>query len=109
MVDAEGTDWNGIVTRVASWHECSICSTSRAVRVAFNGFRSECKVREICNGVLTTVVTSLAPSEEDVELFITLPAGGFRSIRACGIRWRATEEREASKGGHGGMWLRIMG
>jgi hypothetical protein len=44
----------------------------------------------ICNGGLTTVVASLAPSEEDVELFVALPAGGFR---ADGIRWWTTEER----------------
>ena len=43
----------------------------------------------ICNGGLTTVVASLAPSEEDMELLIALSAGGFR---AKGTRWGATEE-----------------
>ena len=43
----------------------------------------------ICNGGLTTVVAPLAPSEEDVELFIALSAGGFRDD---GIWWWATEE-----------------
>lgn len=60
----------------------------------------------IGNGGLTTVVAFLAPSEEDIELFVALSAGGFR---ADGFRWRATEERQTSGGAHGGMRLRIMG
>ena len=52
------------------------------------------------------MVTSLAPSEEYIELLVALSAGGFR---ADGFRWRATEERQASGGAHGGMRLRIMG
>lgn len=52
------------------------------------------------------MVTSLAPSEEYIELLVALSAGGFR---ADGFRWRATEERQTSGGAHGGMRLRIMG
>jgi hypothetical protein len=89
VLDAEGTDRNGVVTRVLSWHECSVSGASRTVRVAFGGFRSECRVRVICKSRLTTVVTSLAPSEEDIELFVTLSAGGFGANEF----WRrATEE-----------------
>ena len=48
-------------------------------------------MRMICNGGrLTTVVTFLAPSEEDVELFIALSAG---MLRADGTWWGTTEER----------------
>ena len=44
----------------------------------------------ICNGeLLTTVVAFLAPSEEDIELFIALSAGVFR---ADGTWWGTTEE-----------------
>jgi len=81
---------NGVVTRVLSWHECSVSSASRAVRVAFSGFHSECRVRVICNGGLTTMVTSLAAGEENIELFIALSASRFRADEFWG---RAAEER----------------
>jgi len=43
----------------------------------------------ICNGgLLTAVVTFLAPSEEDVKLFIALSASVFRADGA----WRGTTE-----------------
>ena len=44
----------------------------------------------ICNGELTTVVTPLAPGEEDIELFIALSARGFGTNE---FWWWATEER----------------
>jgi len=77
VLDTEGTDGNGVVTRVISRHERGVSGAGRAVRVAFSGFLSECSVRVVCNGGLTTVVTSLAPNEEDIELLIALSACGF--------------------------------
>ena len=91
VVDTEGTNRGGVVSRAPSRHECSVSSASRAVRVAFSGFRLGRRVWVIYNGgLLTAVVTFLAPSEEDVELFIALSAGVFR---AGGTWWGTTEER----------------
>jgi hypothetical protein len=59
----------------------------------------------ICKDGRTTVVTSLAPGEEDVELLVALSAGGFRADE---VWWRTTEEWEASRGVHGGMRLKTM-
>ena len=49
-----------------------------------------CRMQVICNGgLLTAMVTFLAPSEEDVELLIALSAGVFR---VGGTWWGTTEE-----------------
>lgn len=52
------------------------------------------------------MVTSLAPGEEDIELFVALPASVFGASEFW--QW-ATEERQALGDVHGGVWSRIMG
>ena len=44
VVDAEGTDRDGVVTRAPSRCKCCVSSASRAVRVTFVEHRSECGV-----------------------------------------------------------------
>lgn len=47
------------------------------------------------------MITSLAPSEENIELFVAFSAGVLRPDKGRG--W-AAEEWKTSGGAHGGRW-----